>query len=160
MSNHNRMSFHEYAKAVRLCGGFSRQTTCCRLRTPPGRDRSSIFLSSKMSVKGWNDSQASPLKPSVYISQKHHLSLPSQPAFQVSSTSKVWQSTFILIHRILRIHPPYKLHYLNIPTLDNSVFDIDTTGGLRLRPCVVIDSLPERVGWVKACLESNCTGPT
>jgi hypothetical protein len=55
----------------------------------------------------------------------------------------------IHICRILWIHPPYILYYLDILALDDSVFKVDATGGLRPRPCVVTDSLPERVGWVK-----------
>jgi hypothetical protein len=60
----------------------------------------------------------------------------------------------IHIRCILWIHPPYKL---DVSALDDSVFKVDATGGLRPHPCVVTDSLPEHVGWVKACLESNRT---
>jgi hypothetical protein len=48
----------------------------------------------------------------------------------------------IRIRCILRIHPPYKPHYPDIPALDDSVFRVNATGRLLPRSCAVIDSLP------------------
>src|SRR2546430_2777434 len=65
-----------------------------------------------------------------------------------SSTSKTWQSTFLSA-----VFCGYILltNLTILTSQEDSVFKVDATGGLRPRPCVVTDSLPERVGWVKIC---------
>jgi hypothetical protein len=116
MSNHNRMSFHEYAR-------FSPPDNML-LSVNPARLRLRFYLSLFGDV-------CKRLKLFASRSaQTKRIDLPEAPPL-TSTTAR-----FLSLEH----------HYLDILALDDSVFKVDATGGLRPRLCVVTDSLPERVG--------------
>jgi hypothetical protein len=68
-----------------------------------------------------------------------------------ASSSLIVMSDDVPIGCILWLHPRQQAQHDDIPGLDDNVFKLGAMGLLKPRPCVVIDRLPERSGWVKIC---------